>query len=170
MTCGETVARTARTSSLSTNDTQLVHSVSSLLPSHSVIPPRVPTLRREEATLWSQAEQAGHASDNDTHTQPFRAELPMGCEEDSSPRSGGRGSSVARFHDSRIKTRGCTAVFRASLRMAEFDPLGRSPKTHERGAVGQSNVTHLSVHGCFSVGLRRNMRVSRSGRCLAAPP
>ncbi|CAL8388199.1 unnamed protein product [Boreogadus saida] len=92
MTCGETVAKT---SSLSTNDTQLVHSVSGLLPSHSVNPPRVPTLRREEATLLSQAEQAGHASANDTHTQPFRAELPMGCEEDSSPRSGGRGSSVA---------------------------------------------------------------------------
>ena len=48
MTRGETAAKT---SSLSTNDTQLVHSVSSLLPSHSVIPPRVPTLRREEATL-----------------------------------------------------------------------------------------------------------------------
>ena len=39
MTRGETVAKT---SSLSTNDTQLVHRVSSLLPSHSVIPPRVP--------------------------------------------------------------------------------------------------------------------------------
>ena len=85
----------------------------------SVIPPRVPTLRREEATLLSQAEQAGHASANDTHTQPFWAELPMGCEEDSSPRSGSRGSSLARFHDSRIKTRGCTAAFRALLRMAE---------------------------------------------------
>ena len=116
MTCGETAAKT---SSLSTNDTQLVHSVSSLLPSHHVIPPRVPTLRREEATLLSQAEQAGHASANHTHTQPFRAEPPMGCGEDSYPCSGGRGSSVARFHDSRIKTRGCTAAFRALLRMAE---------------------------------------------------
>ena len=37
-----------------------------------------------------------------------------------------------------------------------FDPLGRSPNPHERSAVGQSNVTHLSVHGCFSVGLGRN--------------
>ncbi|CAL8348655.1 unnamed protein product [Boreogadus saida] len=74
MTCGETAAKA---SSLSMNDTQLVQC------QHSVIPPRVPTLRREEATLLSQAEQAGHASANDTHTQPFRAELLMGCEEDS---------------------------------------------------------------------------------------
>ena len=48
-----------------------------------------------------------------------------------------------------------------------FDPLGRSPNSSERGAVGQSNVTHLGVHGCFSVGLGRNMRVSRGGRRLA---
>ena len=142
MTCGETAAKT---SSLSTNETQLVHSVSSLLPSHSVIPPRVPTLRREEATLLSQAEQAGHASANDTHTQPFRAEPPMGCGEDSSPCSGGRGSSVARFHDSRIKTRGCTAAFRALLRMAERmhpgqmngqdDQQGSHPAVHLRSAT-----------------------------------
>ena len=34
----------------------------------------------------------------------------MGCGGDS-----GRGSSVARFHDNRIKTRGCTAAFRDRL-------------------------------------------------------
>lgn len=48
-------------------------------------------------------------------------------------------------------------------------PIGRSPNPHERGAAGQSNVTHLSVHGCISVGLGRNLRVSRSGRRLACP-
>ena len=40
-----------------------------------------------------------------------------------------------------------------------FDPLGRSPNSRERGAVGQSNVTHLSVHGCFSVGLGRKFHI-----------
>ncbi|CAL8372142.1 unnamed protein product [Arctogadus glacialis] len=55
------------------------------------------------------------------------------------------------------------------LQRPRFDPLGRSPNPHE-SAVGQSNVTHLSVHGCFSVRLGRNMRVSCSGRRLAAPP
>ena len=130
MTRGETAAKT---SSLSMNDTQLVHSVSSLLPSHSVIPPRVPTLRREEATLLSQAHLV---TANDTHTQPFRAELPMGCEEDSFPRSGGRGSSVARFHDSRIKTRGCTAAFRALL--LRYGKLG--PKCWTQGGGDRIRV------------------------------
>ena len=152
MTCGK---KAAKASSLSTNDTQLAHSVSSLLPSHSVIPPRVPTLRREEATLLSQAEQAGHASANDTHTQPFRAEPPMGCGEDSSPCSGGRGSSVARFHDSRIKTRGCTAAFRALLRMAErmhpgqmdgqADQQGSHPAVHLRSATIQRDCGNNAV-------------------------
>ena len=45
-----------------------------------------------------------------------------------------------------------------------FDPLGRYPNSRERDAVGQSNITHLSVHGCLLVGLGRNMQVSRSGR------